>query len=111
MLNDDVDLLFHSVNQQSASFSVTRMVSLQQTVFVYCTWLMQALLNIFPLGLFRPRKSSEFSLTTEGKIMEGLGGLIPVINKLQDVFTTINSKQIELPQIVVVGMQVRNARS
>ena len=43
--------------------------------------------------------------------MEGLGGLIPVINKLQDVFTTINSKQIELPQIVVVGMQVRNARS
>ena len=74
-------------------------------------WLMQALLNIFPLGLFRPRKSSEFSLTTEGKIMEGLGGLIPVINKLQDVFTTINSKQIELPQIVVVGMQVKIALS
>ena len=39
--------------------------------------------------------------------MEGLEGLIPVINKLQDVFATINSKNIELPQIVVVGTQVK----
>ena len=64
-----------------------------------------------PIRFFRPRKGPEVSLTTDGKIMEGLGGLIPVINKLQDVFTTINSKQIELPQIVVVGMQVKIALS
>ncbi|XP_021950929.1 dynamin-1-like protein isoform X2 [Folsomia candida] len=31
--------------------------------------------------------------------------LIPVINKLQDVFNTIGSESIQLPQIVVVGTQ------
>eukprot|EP01135_Chromosphaera_perkinsii_P003144 Nk52_evm33s236 gene=Nk52_evmTU33s236 len=31
--------------------------------------------------------------------------LIPVINKLQDVFNTVGSEQIQLPQIVVVGAQ------
>ncbi|KAI8055102.1 putative dynamin-like GTPase Dnm1 [Syncephalis plumigaleata] len=31
--------------------------------------------------------------------------LIPVVNKLQDVFNTIGSDQIDLPQIVVVGSQ------
>lgn len=31
--------------------------------------------------------------------------LIPVINKLQDVFNTIGSEAIQLPQIVVVGNQ------
>lgn len=35
--------------------------------------------------------------------------LIPVINKLQDVFNTIGSESIQLPQIVVVGTQVDNA--
>lgn len=34
-------------------------------------------------------------------------GLIPVINKLQDVFNTVGSETIQLPQIVVVGSQVR----
>jgi dynamin 1-like protein len=29
--------------------------------------------------------------------------LIPVVNKLQDVFNTIGNDQIDLPQIVVVG--------
>jgi hypothetical protein len=35
--------------------------------------------------------------------------LIPVISKLQDVFSTIGYRQqeVELPQIVVVGIQVR----
>lgn len=33
-------------------------------------------------------------------------GLIPVINKLQDVFNTIGSEAINLPQIVVIGNQV-----
>lgn len=35
--------------------------------------------------------------------------LIPVINKLQDVFNTVGTDIIQLPQIVVVGTQVRNA--
>lgn len=33
--------------------------------------------------------------------------LIPVINKLQDVFNTVGADVIQLPQIVVVGTQVR----
>lgn len=33
--------------------------------------------------------------------------LIPVINKLQDVFNTVGADIIQLPQIVVVGTQVR----
>ena len=33
-------------------------------------------------------------------------GLIPVINKLQDVFNTVGTDAIQLPQIVVVGSQV-----
>lgn len=32
--------------------------------------------------------------------------LIPVINKLQDVFNTVGADSIHLPQIVVVGSQV-----
>ena len=32
--------------------------------------------------------------------------LIPVINKLQDVFNTVGTDAIQLPQIVVVGSQV-----
>lgn len=35
-------------------------------------------------------------------------GLIPVINKLQDVFNTVGSETIQLPQIVVIGSQVRD---
>lgn len=34
--------------------------------------------------------------------------LIPVINKLQDVFNTVGSDAIHLPQIVVLGSQVNN---
>ena len=36
--------------------------------------------------------------------------LIPVINKLQDLFNATEAgelKQVELPQIVVIGIQVR----
>ena len=32
--------------------------------------------------------------------------LIPVINKLQDVFQTVGREAIQLPQIVVIGAQV-----
>lgn len=32
--------------------------------------------------------------------------LIPIVNKLQDVFSTIGVDTINLPQIVVIGSQV-----
>lgn len=32
--------------------------------------------------------------------------LIPVINKLQDVFNTVGADAIQLPQIIVLGTQV-----
>lgn len=35
-----------------------------------------------------------------------MDGLIPVINKLQEVFNTVGSEQIHLPQIAVIGTQV-----
>ena len=38
--------------------------------------------------------------------MQNMESLIPVINKLQDVFNTVGSDAIQLPQIVVVGSQV-----
>lgn len=37
--------------------------------------------------------------------------LIPVINKLQDVFNTVGSDSIQLPQIVVLGSQVKDVWS
>lgn len=36
---------------------------------------------------------------------EDMEALIPVVNKLQDVFNTVGSDSIQLPQIVVVGGQ------
>lgn len=38
--------------------------------------------------------------------IERMEALIPIINKLQDVFNTIGTDSIQLPQIVVVGAQV-----
>lgn len=35
-----------------------------------------------------------------------MDALIPVLNKLQDVFNTVGHESIHLPQIVVVGTQV-----
>jgi dynamin 1-like protein len=35
-----------------------------------------------------------------------MDALIPILNKLQDVFNTVGSESIQLPQIVVVGSQV-----
>jgi len=32
--------------------------------------------------------------------------LIPIINKLHDVFNSVGTESIQLPQIVVVGTQV-----
>ncbi len=34
-----------------------------------------------------------------------MDALIPVLNKLQDVFNTVGHETIQLPQIVVVGTQ------
>lgn len=33
--------------------------------------------------------------------------LIPVVNKLQDVFNTVGADILQLPQIAVVGTQVK----
>ena len=46
------------------------------------------------------------SQSSEKKI--NMESLIPVINKLQDVFNTVGADSIHLPQIVVVGSQVSN---
>ncbi|CAH1784568.1 unnamed protein product [Owenia fusiformis] len=43
-----------------------------------------------------------YRFSHDSRIMEGL---IPVINKLQDVFNTVGSEAIQLPQIVVIGTQ------
>ncbi len=39
-----------------------------------------------------------------------MDSLIPVLNKLQDVFNTVGHENIHLPQIVVVGTQVSHLR-
>lgn len=44
-----------------------------------------------------------------GSASKPMEALIPVINKLQDVFNTVGADIIQLPQIVVVGTQVRSA--
>ena len=36
---------------------------------------------------------------------KGLDSLIPVINKLQDVFSVVGTSPIDLPQITVIGSQ------
>ena len=38
--------------------------------------------------------------------IRSMDALIPILNKLQDVFNTVGSENIQLPQIVVVGSQV-----
>jgi hypothetical protein len=38
-------------------------------------------------------------------VPESMEDLIPVVNKLQDVFHTIGHETLDLPQIVVVGSQ------
>jgi hypothetical protein len=50
-----------------------------------------------------PSVSAHLDIEIENSNMEAL---IPVINKLQDVFTTVGADSIQLPQIVVVGTQV-----
>lgn len=67
--------------------------------------------RVAPLTADPPRRNnihgSTFNLLTrfiQPGIMEAL---IPVINKLQDVFNTVGADAIQLPQIVVVGSQVR----
>ncbi|KAL1247559.1 hypothetical protein QQF64_022935 [Cirrhinus molitorella] len=47
---------------------------------------------------------SSFILTGE-EIVNAMEALIPVINKLQDVFNTVGADIIQLPQIAVVGTQ------
>lgn len=46
-------------------------------------------------------------ISIENWIISGMEALIPVVNKLQDVFNTVGSDSIQLPQIVVLGSQVK----
>lgn len=39
-------------------------------------------------------------------VFKKMEALIPVVNKLQDVFNTVGSDAIQLPQIIVLGSQV-----
>jgi dynamin 1-like protein len=45
------------------------------------------------------------SLHPANQVPSAMEQLIPIINKLQDVFNTIGSDPLDLPQIVVVGSQ------
>lgn len=53
-------------------------------------------------GWLRPTSDPSGALSHDD-----MEALIPVINKLQDVFNTVGADAIQLPQIVVVGTQVR----
>lgn len=66
-------------------------------------------------GLLKSYTSSELSKTEpefsvpKKRVVDRLSemeALIPVVNKLQDVFNTVGSDSIQLPQIVVLGSQV-----
>ena len=61
-------------------------------------------LTIDRRNFFRLLQSSKSFFWAEGK----MESLIPVINKLQDVFNTVGADAIHLPQIVVVGSQVNS---
>lgn len=67
------------------------------------------------LGLIKSYTSSELAKpqaeisVPRKRVVERLSemeALIPVVNKLQDVFNTVGSDSIQLPQIVVLGSQV-----
>jgi len=44
-------------------------------------------------------------------VFSTMEALIPVINKLQDVFNTVGATVLQLPQIVVLGTQVSSGSS
>lgn len=54
----------------------------------------------------QPRQSLQPLILTVEEIVNAMEALIPVINKLQDVFNTVGADIIQLPQIAVVGTQV-----
>lgn len=56
-----------------------------------------------------PTPSPALSPPAPAPSAAAMEALIPVINKLQDVFNTVGADIIQLPQIVVVGTQVRRA--
>ena len=59
-------------------------------------------------GRLKPPCACPTSPTGRSRINQGssiMESLIPVINKLQDVFNTVGADSIQLPQIVIVGSQ------
>lgn len=53
------------------------------------------------------RSATQSSFDKSESRTDIMEALIPVINKLQDVFNTVGADIMQLPQIVVVGTQVR----
>jgi hypothetical protein len=47
--------------------------------------------------------------SVDARIPSSMQDLIPVVNRLQDVFSTLGQDTLDLPQIVVVGSQSSGA--
>lgn len=63
-----------------------------------------------PAGCGPRPHSLQWPAGSGSRVSRVMEALIPVINKLQDVFNTVGADIIQLPQIVVVGTQVRGGR-
>lgn len=68
-----------------------------------------------PCPLKDQQKKKKFSKgrnsqRVKNSILIKMEALIPVVNKLQDVFNTVGSDSIQLPQIVVLGTQVMSLK-
>lgn len=61
-------------------------------------------MNFFKNNESQTKKESEKGIFILRSLK--MEALIPVVNKLQDVFNTVGSDSIQLPQIVVLGSQV-----
>ena len=62
--------------------------------------------HFHPQTIKRKRKKSRYFIAERYIYCRLMDALIPILNKLQDVFNTVGSESIQLPQIVVVGSQV-----
>lgn len=60
-----------------------------------------------PASFLTDRLSIDSSSSDAHRLpVSSMEALIPVINKLQDVFNTVGATVLQLPQIVVLGTQV-----
>jgi hypothetical protein len=61
--------------------------------------------STLPFSLQPSQRSSTTEMHPALTGPESLEDLIPIVNRLQDVFSTLGHEQLDLPQIVVVGSQ------